>query len=87
MAKVTFSMTPDYVVENPASQVTFNFDLDEAPAPGEYVSVWLYASTNQNAPVSEALHGGRYLADFDLNSLLLDEDAVKGINLFGYQYD
>ncbi|MFV0472791.1 MAG: calcium-binding protein [Pikeienuella sp.] len=87
MTKVTFSMTPNYVVEKPASKITFNFDLDKAPPAGEYVSVWLYASTGKNAPVSAALHGGRHLADFDLNALLLDEDAVKGIDLFSYVYD
>lgn len=87
MTKVTFSMSPDHVVENPASTITFNFDLDAPPPEDEYVSVWLYASEGQGAPVSAALHGGRYLADFDLFAFLGDPSAIEGIDLFSYQYD
>ena len=87
MTTVTFSMTPDYVVEKPATQITFNFDLDEAPPPGQYVSVWFYGSDRPNAPVSEARHGAHTLADFDLMAFGLDPDAQQGVNIWSYQHD
>ncbi|MEM6383510.1 MAG: hypothetical protein AAF739_12610 [Pseudomonadota bacterium] len=67
MANVTFSIDPPFVVEDPASTTFFRFSLDEAPAEGEFVSLYLYATPNQNGTIDDALTG----VDSELNQFNL----------------
>ncbi|MEM9498243.1 MAG: Ig-like domain-containing protein [Pseudomonadota bacterium] len=54
-ANVTFAIDPPFSVESTASSTTFRFTLDEAPAPGEFVSVWFYATTAPGGAAGDAI--------------------------------
>ncbi|MEM7061088.1 MAG: DUF4347 domain-containing protein, partial [Pseudomonadota bacterium] len=54
-ATVTFEIDPPFSIESTSSTTTFNFSLDAAPAPGEFVSVWFYASTSPGTPAADAI--------------------------------
>lgn len=54
-ANVTFSIDPPVSIESTASQTTFNFVLDEAPAPGEFVSIYFYASSTPGTAPQDAI--------------------------------
>lgn len=86
MSTVTFSMSTDHVVETLDTSVTFGFELDEAPAAGGYVSVWLYATTDENGAIQDAMDGHDAFGDMDLYSLF-SPDSQDGIDIFSYNYD
>ncbi|MEM7507151.1 MAG: DUF4347 domain-containing protein [Pseudomonadota bacterium] len=55
LATVTFSIDPPLSVESTNSVTTFNFVLDEAPAEGEFVSVWFFAGPLATTQVEDAI--------------------------------
>ncbi|MFV0360713.1 Ig-like domain-containing protein [Tropicimonas sp.] len=101
--RVTFSLSQPYVTEVPApgeTGPTFDliFELDEAPAAGTYVSVWVYASATPNAPLSQALAGGQAINELDIFKALnpayysgiefpvIDQSVSAGLSNFPDQY-
>lgn len=50
-AQVTFDVENPVSIESTSSETTFVFTLDEAPASGEFVSIWFFASSSENGSV------------------------------------
>ncbi|MEM6739992.1 MAG: Ig-like domain-containing protein [Pseudomonadota bacterium] len=79
-ATVTFSIDPPFVVEDEPSSTTFSFNLDTAPAPGEFVSVWLYATpVGQPTTLSNAIAG--FNAEFNQFNVFTAFNNPVGIPL------
>ncbi|MEM9342041.1 MAG: Ig-like domain-containing protein [Pseudomonadota bacterium] len=73
-ANVTFSIDPPFSVESTNSLTTFNFTLDEAPAPGEFVSIYLYASTAPGTAPQDAITNE--ISQFNVFDLFVSENVV-----------